>query len=237
LVEGIKHFVSRKAMDINGLGEKLIEQLVERKIITSVADLYTLEKLQLISLERMGEKSAEKLCRAIAQSKKTTFPRFLFALGIRDVGETTAAALANYFKTLEKLSRAEEEVLQGVPDVGPVVARHVVEFFKMSKHKNMIDQLLSKGVHWPRMPSTDDKGPFVGKTFVLTGALPNYTREEASALIESLGGKISNSVSKATSYVLAGDSPGSKYDKARTLQVPILDEGQFERLCKVKNGN
>lgn len=228
LVEGIKHFASRKAMDINGLGDKLVEQLVEENCIKSVADLYDLTPTPLISLERMGKKSAEKLCQAIEKSKTTTFPRFLFALGIRDVGETTASVLAKHFRTLEKIILATEEELQSVPDVGPVVAYHIREFFSSAKHKNLIQKLLDKGVHWPTMPKASSSAPLSGKTFVLTGTLSSYTREEAAEILEQLGAKISSSVSKATSYLVVGDSPGSKYDKARALSVPILDEKGFK---------
>jgi DNA ligase (NAD+) len=231
LEEGIKHFASRKAMDINGLGDKLVEQLVRENLIKTVADLYNLKAEQIINLERMAEKSALKLIEAIQKSKATTLPRFLYALGIHDVGETTANILAKHFGNLEELSKASEEKLQNVKDVGPVVAKHIVEFFSQEKHQLLIKRLLSAGIHWPKI-ETPKHQPLLGKTFVITGTLESSSREEATELLEKLGGKVTSSVSKNTSYVVAGSSPGSKIDKAKKLNIPLLNELEFQKLIK-----
>lgn len=225
--EGIKHFASRRAMDINGLGDKIVEQLVAVGLIKSVADLYELTPQQLIDLERMAEKSATKLCDAINKSKSTTLPRFLFALGIRDVGETTARVLAEHFGELEKIQQATEEELQFVSDVGPVVAKHIVEFFMQAQHKKLIHRLLAAGIHWPKIVTDIRKKPLMGKTFVLTGSLTTFTREDATEKLTQLGAKVTNSVTKSTSYVVVGDSPGSKYEKAKELNIEIMNEKQF----------
>ncbi len=225
--EGIKHFASRRAMDINGLGDKIVEQLVAVDLIKSVADLYDLTPQQLIDLERMAEKSATKLCTAIAKSKATTLPRFLFALGIRDVGESTARVLAEHFGDLELIQNATEDELQFVPDVGPVVAKHIVEFFMQPQHKKLIHRLLSAGIQWPKIETDIHKKPLMGKTFVLTGTLSSLTREDATEKLTQLGAKVTNSVSKSTNYVVVGETPGSKYEKAKELNIDILNEKQF----------
>jgi len=226
--ENIKHFASRRAMDIEGLGDKLIEQLVDTKLISSVADIYTLKQTELENLERMGEKSAINLLEEIEKSKTTTLPRFLYSLGIREVGEATAKQLAMYFKHLPDLQNASEEALQSVPDVGPVVAAHIVHFFNESHNKTVIKELLHAGVHWPAVKESKHL-PLQGKTFVLTGAL-EMPREEAKEKLEQLGAKVSGSVSAKTSYVVVGVDPGSKYEKAKSLGIEILDEKQFTAL-------
>lgn len=229
LEEGIKHFASRRAMDINGLGDKLVEQFVAEGLIKSIADLYDLEISQLINLDRFAEKSAENLIAAIDKSKSTTLGRFLFALGIRDVGETTANLLAKNIADIHKLFDISEEDLQQIPDVGPVVAKHIVEFFSQTKHQKLIERLIKSGIHWPKITKNTHQ-PLLGKTFVLTGTLEKYSRDEASDLLENLGAKVTNSVSKSTSYVIAGESPGSKIDKAGALGVEVLDEVAFLKL-------
>jgi DNA ligase (NAD+) len=232
--ESLRHFAGRRAMDIDGLGAKIIDQLVEGDIVRSPADLYGLNVEQLCALERMGEKSAAKLVEAIEHSKKTTLARFLYALGIRDVGEATAAALAAHFGSLESLLDASEEQIQEVPDIGPVVAAHVHHFFQQAHNLEVIAQLRAGGVHWPALPkrAATSEGPLTGKTFVLTGTLDSMSRDQASDRIAALGGKVSGSVSKKTSYVVAGAEAGSKLKKAQELGVDVLDEKEFLRLLK-----
>ncbi len=227
LEEGIKHFASRRAMDINGLGDKIVEQLVAVGLIKSVADLYELTPQQLIDLERLAEKSATKLIAAIHKSKATTLPRFLLALGIPDVGETTARVLADHFGELTKIEQADAEQLQLVPDIGPIVAKHIVEFFNHAQQKKLIHRLIASGIHWPKIETDSYKKPLAGKTFVLTGTLTSLARDEATEKLIQLGAKVTNSVTKATNYVVVGESPGSKYEKALELHIEILDEKQF----------
>lgn len=226
--ESIKHFASRKAMNIEGLGEKLVEQLVDLGLLHSVAEIYTLTQEQLQSLERMGEKSAQNVLDEIQKSKHTTFQRFLYALGIREVGEATAKALANHFKELKLLEHASEESLQTVPDVGPVVAAHIVHFFEEKHNREVIASLLKAGITWPAIKTTANL-PLQGKTVVITGTL-SIPREEIKEALENLGAKVAGSVSAKTSYVIAGSDPGSKYEKAKTLGVPILDEAGYRKL-------
>ena len=227
--ESLRHFAGRRALDIDGLGSKIIDQLVERELVRSPADLYALNAEQFASLERMGEKSAAKLVEALARSKKTTLPRFLYALGIRDVGEATAAALAEHFGALEMLESASEEQIQDVPDVGPVVAAHVHHFFQQAHNREVIAELRRHGVHWPAIAArkASTEGPLTGKTFVLTGTLDSMSRDQASERIAALGGKVSGSVSKKTTYVVAGTDAGSKLKKAQELGVEVLDEQGF----------
>ena len=224
--EAIKHFASRRAMDIEGLGDKLIDQLVDTKLVNSVADVYQLTQQQLADLERMGDKSAQNLLEQIETSKTTTLPRFLYALGIREVGEATAKQLAVYFHDLNALQSASEEKLQGVPDIGPVVAAHIVHFFQEAHNLDVISKLLKAGVHWKAMPVSKHL-PLLGQTFVITGTLPDMSRDEAKEELEKLGAKVAGSVSKKTSYVVVGEDPGSKYDKAKELGVKILDAKTF----------
>jgi len=229
--ESIKHFSSRKAMNIEGLGDKLVDQLVNEKLISSVADIYDLKKEALENLERMGEKSAQNVLVEIEKSKKTTLGRFLYALGIREVGEATAKHLANYFKTLSALQSASEEDLQAVSDIGPVVAAHIVNFFKEAHNRHVIKSLLKAGIDWPAIKEARHQ-PLAEKTFVITGTLKDMSREEAKEKLEKLGAKVSGSVSSKTSYVIVGEDPGSKYNKAKKLGIPILDDAGLNRLLK-----
>lgn len=229
--EAIRHFASRKAMDIDGLGDKLVEQLVDAEMIHSIADLYSLTSDQLASLERMGEKSAQNLVDALEKSKATTLPRFLFALGIREVGETTARNLAQAFGSLEALSKASNEELLAVPDVGPVVAHFVEEFFQQKNTQQAIKQLKKAGVHWQEVEKRDTESlPLNGLTYVITGALESMSRDEASEKLQALGAKVSGSVSKKTHTLVAGPGAGSKLTKAQTLGINIIDEDQFLQL-------
>ena len=225
LQEAIRHFASRRALDIEGLGDKLVEQLVERNLVHNPADLYGLDAATLAGLERMGAKSAAKLIEALERSKNTTLARFLYALGIREVGEATALALAGHFGTLEALMAAEEERLQQVPDVGPVVAAAIRAFFQEPHNQAVIARLRSAGVRWPEGEiKRAIEEPLAGKTFVLTGTLESLTRDEASDRLRALGAKVGGNVSRKTDYVVAGRDPGSKLDKARELGVTVLDE-------------
>jgi DNA ligase (NAD+) len=225
--ESIKHFASRRAMDIEGLGDKLVDQLVDRKLVATVADLYRLSLDQLAGLDRMGAKSAANLLEALERSKRTTLARFLYALGIRDVGEVTAKALAEHFGSLEALMAATQEELLAVADVGPVVSGHVRLFFAQPHNREVIAQLLERGVGWEK-PAQGRAGlPLQGLVFVLTGTLAAMSRDEARARLEALGAKCTGSVSKNTSFVVAGSEPGSKLAKAAELGVPVLDEDGF----------
>lgn len=233
-VEALKHFVSRRAMDIDGLGAKLIEQLVSVDRIKTPAGIFELEKDELASLERMGEKSAQNLIDAIENSKDTTLARFLYSLGIREVGEATAASLAAHFGGLDAIMAAAEEDLLSVADVGPVVASRIRAFFDEAHNREVISRLKDAGVHWEEsMPRAAPKdGPLAGKTFVLTGTLASMTRDEAKDRIQALGGKVTGSVSKKTDYVIFGEKAGSKLSKAQQLEVETLDETQFEALLE-----
>ena len=229
--EALKHFASRKAMDIDGLGDKLIEQLVDNDCIHDPADIYRLNMEQLLTLERMGEKSAQNLLNAIAHSKQTSLPRFLFALGIREVGEATAATLARHFGTLVAIEQADEAALLQVADVGPVVASHIHGFFAQSHNREVIERLCSEGIHWPDievLPVAEQ--PLAGQTFVLTGSMESLSRDEAKAALEALGAKVAGSVSKKTTVVVAGEAAGSKLAKAESLGIPVWDEAQLLEL-------
>ncbi len=230
--EEIKHFASRRALDIQGLGDKLVEQLVDRDWVRTPADLFDLEPAQLETLERMAEKSAQKLIAAIAAAKHTTLPRFLYALGIRDVGEATALALAQHFGAAEALRDADEEEIQRVPDVGPVVAKNIRAYFESAENRTLLKRLLASGVRWPKLEQAPATGGFAGKTFVLTGTLAHMTREAARDAILERGGKVSGSVSKKTDFVIAGADPGSKLQKAQDLGIEVLDEAGFSRRLK-----
>ena len=235
--QALLHFASRRAMDVEGLGDKLVEQLVDAAIVKTPADLYKMGVLGLATLaglERMAEKSAENLLAAIEQSKQTTLGRFIFALGIRNVGEATAKELARHFGTLDALMDADITVLQQVPDVGPVVAASVAHFFAEAHNREVVEQLRAAGVRWEEgAPAAMVSSPIAGKTFVLTGTLPTLTRDAAKDMIEALGGKVAGSVSKKTDFVVAGAQAGSKLEKAQQLGVSILDEGQFLEMVKV----
>jgi len=226
------HFVSRQAMDIDGLGDKLIAQLVDSERVATAVDLYHLSEVDLLGLERMGEKSAHNLIAAIADSRQTTLPRFLYALGIAQVGEVTARSLAMHFGSLQAVMEASDDDLLAVPDIGPVVSESIQGFFAQSHNREVIAGLLAAGITWPQpqSPKKADQGVLAGKTFVLTGALSEWTRDEAKAAIESLGGKVSSSVSKRTDYLVAGEDPGSKHDRAVSLGVPVLDEAGLREL-------
>jgi DNA ligase (NAD+) len=231
--EALRHFASRRALDIEGLGDKLIEQLVEHEQLRSPADIYALTLPQLAQLERMGEKSATNLLAAIEKSKRTTLPRLLFGLGIRDVGEATALALARHFGTLEQLMQADAATIQQVPDVGPIVAAHVAAFFASDDHRRVIKALQAKGVKWPQMtPAPPAADPLAGKTFVLTGTLTGLTREQATEALSARGAKVAGSVSKKTHYLVAGAEAGSKLTRARELGVRVIDEQQLLRLLE-----
>jgi DNA ligase (NAD+) len=230
--EEIRHFASRRAMDIQGLGDKLVEQLVERDWVKTPADVFTLQAQQLATLERMGEKSAAKLQASIEAAKQTTLPRFLYALGVRDVGEATALALAQYFKDLGALRQAAAAEIQRVPDVGPVVAENVAAYFSDPENAAVLDRLLAAGVSWPAIVAASGSDELQGKVFVLTGTLTGMSREAAGEAIRKLGGKVSGSVSKKTDYVVAGAEAGSKLKKAEQLGIAVLDETAFLRILK-----
>ncbi len=237
--EAIRHFASRRAMDIEGLGDKLVEQLVERDWVKSPADIYSLTLEQLTDLERMGEKSAANLLEAIEKSKKTTLPRLLYALGIPQVGEATALALAQHFGKLEKLLDADAARIQQVPDIGPIVSAFVGEFVASKDHRAVIKRLQDSGVTWPDvdpLPTVASEDSLVGQTFVVTGTLEAMSRDEAEEALRNLGAKVSKSVSKKTSYVVAGTEAGSKLGKAQELGVPVLDEKGFLELLESKRG-
>jgi len=230
--QALLHFASRRMMDIEGLGDKLVDQLVDAGILRTLPDLYTLGFAKLAALDRMGEKSAQNLVEAIAKSKSTTLGRFLFSLGIRHVGESTAKDLARHFGNIDRLMDARLEELLEVNDVGPVVAQSIRHFFDQPHHREVVEQLRAAGVHWPDAQGTasDAPRPLLGKVLVLTGTLPTLGRDEAKDLIEAAGGKVSGSVSKKTSYVIAGEEAGSKLDKARELGIPVLDEAGLRNL-------
>jgi DNA ligase (NAD+) len=232
--EALRHFASRRALDVEGLGSKIIDQLVDGDLVKSPADLYSLTLEQVAGLERMAEKSAKNLLAALTHSKSTTLARFLYALGIRDVGESTAGALAAYFGTLDALLEASEATIQEVPDVGPVVAAHVYHFFQQPQNRTVIDNLRQQGIHWPAQQrrAAASEGALSGKTFVLTGTLDSMSRDQAADRIAALGGKVSGSVSKKTAYVVAGTEPGSKLAKAQELGVEVLDEAGLLKLLQ-----
>ncbi|ARU32275.1 DNA ligase (NAD(+)) LigA [Sulfuriferula sp. AH1] len=235
--QALWHFASRRALDIDGLGEKLIEQLVDAGLVNNPADLYRLGLLSLVNLERMAEKSASNLLAAIEHSKHTTLARFIYALGIRHVGEQTAKDLARYFGKLETMMAADETQLQQVPEVGEVVAKSIVQFFAEPHNLTVISLLRAAGVCWDEtVPVSVKHGSIAGKVFVITGALPHIRRDEATAKIEALGGKVSGSVSKKTDFVLVGAEPGSKFIKAQELGITLLDEDQFINLISESNG-
>ncbi|MGD9153043.1 MAG: NAD-dependent DNA ligase LigA [Gammaproteobacteria bacterium] len=230
--EAIKHFASRKAMDIEGLGDKLVDQLVDEGLVNHVDGLYRLKLDQLAGLERMAEKSAQNLLDALEKSKKTTLARFLYALGIREVGEATARSLSLYFKDLDSITKADEEELQQVADIGPVVAKYICVFFKQKHNLEVIKALLKAGIHWPKMEERKGAQPLAGKSVVLTGALSSMTREEAKEKLQQLGAHVSSSVSKNTDLVIAGEAAGSKLNKALKLGVKVIDEDKFLRMLK-----
>ena len=232
--ERIIHFVSKGAMDIDGLGDKLIDQLVEKELVASIADIYRLRANDLALLDRMAEKSALKLINAIEASKDTSLSRFIFALGIREVGETTAALLAKKLITLDDIIGADCQSLEALPDIGPVMANNIYSFFSTIKNIESINELLSLGVSFEHIDNNRaQNNDLEGKKFVITGTLPNRTRDEIKALLLERGAKVSGSVSKNTSYLIAGESAGSKLSKAEDLGIPILNEAQALALMHI----
>ena len=226
--QAIKHFASRKAMDIDGLGDKLVDLLVDQEVIFSVADLYEVKMHQLISLERMAEKSAANLLSAIEASKQTSLAKFLYSLGIREVGETTAQTLANNFGSLESVMAASNEQLLEVDEIGPIVAGHIVDFFRNPDNLSIVEALRDTGVSWPDMDQQAQASqPLKGQTWVLTGSLELMSRAEAKDRLQILGAKVAGSVSAKTSQVVAGPGAGSKLTKAEALQISVMDEAEF----------
>ncbi|MDP2140997.1 MAG: NAD-dependent DNA ligase LigA [Gammaproteobacteria bacterium] len=225
--EAIRHFCARGALDIEGLGDKLIEQLVETGLIRDVADVFHLQREQLHDLERMGEKSANNLLAAIDKSKSTTLPRFLYGLGIPEVGEATALALVSHFGSLERIMRADATTLEQVEDVGPIVAAHVEHFFANAENRVVIERLQTAGVHWRDEEVVAQSDILNRQIFVLTGTLEQMSRDEAKAQLQALGAKVAGSVSKKTTWVVAGPGAGSKLDKAQELEIPVMDEATF----------
>lgn len=230
--EAIRHYASRKALDIEGLGDKWIDILVGHELVETVADLYRLKKRDLVGLERMGDKSASNLIAAIDRSRQPVLWKFLYALGIREVGEATAKSLASFFGTLEAIASADEEALQSVPDVGPIVAGHIRSFFEQPHNQETLAALKDAGVQWQEEIIEETEKPLQGETWVLTGTLSEMTRDEAKEKLESLGAKVSGSVSKKTACVVAGEAAGSKLAKAEQLEVPVLDEAGLLALLK-----
>lgn len=230
------HFAQRRAVEVDGLGEKLIDQLVDAGVVSTLPDLYKLGLTALVQLDRMAEKSALNILKALEASKATTLPRFIYGLGIRHVGEATAKEFARHFGTLDALMQASEELLLEVSDVGPVVAQSVRIFFEQPHHQEIVAQLKACGVHWEEGPPAERAHqPLTGKTVVLTGSLPNLSRDEAKAMLEAAGAKVAGSVSQKTSYVVAGTEAGSKLDKATALGVPVLDEAGLLKLVQGNN--
>ncbi|MCH8538143.1 MAG: NAD-dependent DNA ligase LigA, partial [Alkalimonas sp.] len=229
--EALKHFVSRKALDIDGMGDKLVEQLVEQQLVKTPADIFKLDMPALVGLERMAEKSATKLLAAIEHAKTTTLPRFIYALGIREVGEATALNLAQHFGNLPALAKATEQELQAVTDVGAVVAQHLIGFFHEPHNQAVIDDLLAQGIQWPVIEvQAESEQPLAGKTLVLTGTLIHMGRDEAKSRLQRLGAKVSGSVSTKTHAVIAGENAGSKLNKAIELGVDVWDESAMQAL-------
>jgi DNA ligase (NAD+) len=231
--QAILHYAGRRAMDIEGLGDKLVDQLVDSGLIRTLPELYTLGVAKLTALERMGEKSAQNLVANLEKSKQATLQRFLYALGIRQVGESTARDLARHFGSMDRLMDATVEQLLEVPDVGPIVAQSIRTFFDQPHNREAVEQLRAAGIHWEEHDGAQKPQgpqPLAGKTLVLTGTLPTLSRDEAKALVEAAGGKVSGSVSKKTNWVVAGEEAGSKLDKARELGIEILDEAGLRAL-------
>ena len=230
--ESLKHFVSRRAMDIDGMGDKIIEQLVDKEYVKTPVDLFKLNKDILVKLDRMGEKSAQNLLNALEKAKATTFPRFLYALGIREVGESTAVNLANYIVNLDNLSNANMDTLKCIPDIGEIVATHIINFFAEQHNQQVIEGLINDiGIHWPEPVKVSAvQNPFNGKIVVLTGTLHSMSREQAKETLIQLGAKVSSSVSSKTDIVIAGDSAGSKLTKAQQLNISIIDEEEMLKL-------
>lgn len=230
--EAIKHFASRKAMDVDGLGDKIVELLVDLELIHSPADLFSLKAERIASLERMGEKSAENLIASLEAAKKTTLQRFIFSLGIREVGEATARNLALHFGDLAPIMQATQEQLVIIKDVGPIVAEHIVHFFKQEHNLEVIEKLLAAGIFWEKLEAVKTDSEISGKVFVITGTLSTCSRDEAKQKLLVLGAKVTGSVSKKTDYLIAGEAAGSKLAKAESLGVEVLDEQKFLALVE-----
>ena len=231
--QAVQHFASRRAMDIEGLGDKLIEQVVERGWVQHLPDIYAVSQARWVTLERMGEKSARNLMQALAQSRQTTLPRFLYALGIRHVGEATARDLAHHFGRLEALVQASVDELLAVNDVGPAVAQSIWVFFDQAHNREMVQALQQAGVHWPELPAQANQSlPLTGATVVLTGTLPTLSRDQAKAMLEAAGAKVASSVSKKTHAVVAGAEAGKKLEEAQRLGVPVVDEVGLQRMVR-----
>jgi DNA ligase (NAD+) len=235
--QALLHFASRRALDIDGLGERLVDQLVDSGRVHTPADLYHLDRAALMALDRMGEKSAVNLLQAIEKSRHTSLERFVFALGIRHVGESTAQALAAHFGNLDALIAADEARLLEAPDIGPVVAQSIRRFLDEPHNRQVISELRKAGVHWPESAGMGGSaaragGPVQGRTFVLTGTLPGLTRTEAAEMIQAAGGRVSASVSKKTDFVVAGEEAGSKLERARELGVPVIGESELRQLLR-----
>jgi DNA ligase (NAD+) len=236
--QSIKHFVSRNAMDIDGLGDKVVELLVDSGLIHDVGDIYRLQYDEILKLERMAEKSASNLIRAIDLSKTTTLPRFLYALGIPQVGETTARILAKHYKSLDAIQAATSEELQLLEDIGPIVANDVQVFFRQSHNKEVIEKLINSGVNWPSIENAPvQNSELQGKVFVITGTLSGMSRNDAKTALLALGAKVSGSVSAKTDYVVIGENPGSKAEKATSLGIDIIDEAQLKQILKLATDN
>lgn len=232
-IEAIRHFVSRKAMDIEGLGDRWVESLLHLDLLQDVADIYHLHehREKMLTIEKMGEKSVQNLFDAIENSKKTTLASFIYALGIRGVGETTARMLANTFQTFEALQNADIETLKKTPDVGDITAEWIVDFFQASHNIEVVKRLLEAGIHWDA-PVTPTRQPLNGESWVVTGTLSSMGRDEATQLLQALGARVSGSVSSKTKCVVAGEKAGSKLEKAEKLGIPVLNEEQFIALMQ-----
>ncbi len=231
LKEGIKHFASRKGMDIEGLGDKLVDQLVDAGLVKTPADLYNLSESQVAGLERMAQKSAQNLLTGIKVSKETTLARFVYSLGIREVGEATSLTLAEQLKTLDAIMQADDEVLQNLPDIGVVVAKKINSYFAEVNNQEVINQLLSVGINWPEIETADEESLLLqNKVVVLTGKLSIFTRADAKSKLQKLGAKVTSSVSNKTDYVLAGENAGSKLTKAQDLNIPVVNESWLQNL-------
>jgi DNA ligase (NAD+) len=231
--QALQHFAHRRAVDIDGLGDKLIEQMVDAELVKSLPDLYRLGLANLVALERMADKSAQNVLQAIEKSKTSTLPRVLFGLGIRHVGESTAKAFAKHFGSMDAIMNASLEQLKAVPDVGPVVAKSLRDFFDIPFNREVVEQLRACGLNWEEGAGSPHAAQILaGQTFVLTGTLPTLSRDEAKDLIEAAGGKVTSSVSKKTNYVVAGAEAGSKLEKAQALGVAVLDEDGLKNLLE-----
>jgi DNA ligase (NAD+) len=233
LKETIRHFVTKRAMDIDGLGGKHIDQFVEEGLVRDVADIFTLKKADIVRLERWAEKSVENLLNAIEKSKTPTLPRLIYALGIRGVGEHMASLLAEEYGSLDKLMAAKEEGLLDIHEVGPETARSIVDFFSEPHNRQVIKKLKKAGVEFP-VKEKKKKGTLLGKTFLFTGALKSFTREEAKRIVEAEGGATSPGVSKKVDFVVVGEEPGSKYEKAIKLKLNVISEDEFRRMVRVR---